>query len=202
MAVSGGVAQSPPKEASPKNIYGATIDGVYKNDFFGLEFEVPKGWLTVDSEESRAAMKIGNDVFKSDDSQANQALEFALERELTILHVSKKPMGSIGNINLILSAMRQPSRAVTPRMVAEATKSALIASPVVKVTNDTRMETIGGKPVAVVDFQVTVSGQTINTRFFAAMVDTYAVTIGYSYTDDVDLAELDKLVRTIKFTKK
>lgn len=202
MAVSGGFSQNPPKEASQKTIYGVTIDGVYKNDFFGLEFEVPKGWLTVDSEESRAAMKIGTDVFKSDDARANQALEFALERELTILHVSKKPMGSIGNINLILNAMRQPSRAVTPRMVAEATKSALIASPVVKVTKDTRMETLGGKPVAVIDFQVTVSGQTINTRFFAAMVDTYAVTIGYSYSDDADLAELDKLVRTIKFTKK
>ena len=52
MAVSGGFSQNPPKEASQKTIYGVTIDGVYKNDFFGLEFEVPTGWLTVDSEES------------------------------------------------------------------------------------------------------------------------------------------------------
>lgn len=194
-------SQSPVK-VEQVDFLGRVSEGVYRNDFLGIEVPVPKGWHLVDQETTSASMQMGLNVLKSKNERSNQALEAATKREVIVLHFAKKPMGSGDNAMFMIGVMKQPSESVLPSMVAEATKSLFLSTTNIKVVQDTRSGIVAGKKFALVDYRLTVNEQTVNIKYYVTMIGSYAVGFSLSYVDDSHLTELEKIVASMKFARK
>ncbi len=186
--------------AATVNFLGNIENHVYKNSFFGLQMSIPQSWIVVDQETTAATSKVGLDMFKSKNEKNNRALQDSVNNEVALLNVAKKPIGSLGNAVFMMATRKQPSAAVTPSMLAEATKSALATSPGLKLTQGLRLRTIAGKQFALLDYTVTANGQTASIKFFATMVRNYSLTFSLSCADEADLPELQKIVESMKFS--
>lgn len=177
---------------------GAIKDGKYTNDFFGLTFQIPVGWQALTYEEMSTAKTIGLEGMKSNEAKTDNALAKAGKAEAVILAISKKPLGSIENAVLAVGAAKQPSSAITPKMVATASRSILLANPKNKSVEDIRIETIGGKQFATFVLDMDLFGNTIRLRYYATMVRSYSLTFSMSNVDP----DLDQLLKTVSFRSK
>lgn len=202
LAVSSGLSQSPDIRGNQIDFLGKVEDSVYTNGYFGLKLPILKNWHLVDQETTSATIQIGADILKSKNERSNKALEDSTKREVVLLHFAKKPIGSIENAMFMMAVLKQPSPSVTPSMVAEATKSVLSKSPNLKVVRNTRIETIASRKFALVDYEITVNGQTAKIKYYATVINGFALTFSLSYVDDTDLIELAKVVEYLKFDGK
>ncbi len=186
--------------AGGPDLSGELSDRVYKNKYFGLTLEVPKGWIISDRETQEATKAVGTEVVKSTDERKNKALQDSFKRETMLLQATKLPIGAMDNAMFVIVANRQMSPAITASMVAEATKSAFSASPALKLLNDTRVETIAGRKFARLDYGININGeQKGKILFYATMHKNYALTFSLSYSDESDLATLQQIVGSFKF---
>lgn len=192
---------APPPPARFDDFLGKSEKGKYQNSYFGFELSYPSNWHVVDQETSRAAIRIGTDVLKGSDQQANKMLVESTETEIVLFHASKKPLGSIGNQSLLMAVQQQPSPSVLPTMVAEATKSLLLNSPGMEVTKDTRKAMIGGREFALVDFKLNVGSQVVLVRYFVTVIRGYALTFSLSLLDGDTPSELDAILSSIRFVR-
>ena len=189
-------------ERSSTAFLGSVNGNEYRNDYFGFGLSFPKGWKVNDQEVTSSVTRAGLDVTKGNNERSNRALEESIKNEVVLLNVTKLPVGALGNAMFMMAVRKQASSAVTPSMVAEATKSAFTGSPTVKVASDTRVVTIAGKKFARVDFGINVNGQTATVLYYVTMIDGFAVTFSLSYADESDLAELDKIRESLNFSSK
>lgn len=199
-------AQQPPKPApapTPSvDFLGKTTDGQYTNNFFGMDLKFPSEWNVVDQETTLATLEIGTDFLKGENERSNRALEASTKREVILFHLSRKPIGSLGNCSFMIAVLKQPSAKVLPAMVAEATKSLLANSPNLRISKDTRTGIVAGKPFAMVDYELTVGEQKLSILYYVTVIKGYAFTFSLTYADDADRKELEKIVSTIRFNLK
>lgn len=181
---------------------GIVSEGGFKNDFFGLELQFPVDWTVIDDETSKVAVEIGTDMFKGDDERSNRALEDSTRKEVVLLHLARKPMGSLENCSFMLGVMKQPNPKVLPAMVAEATKSLLMKSPNLRVIKETRTGAVGGQRVAMVDYEFTVGDQKITILYYVAMVKGYAISFSATYINNEDLKSLEDIISSMRFKTK
>ena len=193
--------QAAAKPAPPASIVGSVEEGKYTNQHFGFSLSFPKGWIVADQEVTSTAKAVGSDIVAGTDEKKNKAIKDSMAKEVVLLNLMKKPLGAFGNAMFMMVATRQASPKVTPSMVAEATKSVFSSSPALKLTGDTQVKTIVGRQFALLDYEITVNERTVKSKFHVTMVGTYALTFSLSYTEDEDLAELQKIVDSIRFVK-
>ncbi|HRJ89443.1 MAG TPA: hypothetical protein PLN05_14440 [Pyrinomonadaceae bacterium] len=201
-------AQAPQKPAakgdSKTGVLGHAADGRYRNDLFGLELKYPADWHVVDQETTAAVLDIGTDFLKGDNQRSNNELESSIKQEVVLFHLTRKPMGSIGNCVFMLAVQKQPSPKVLPKMVAEATKSLLVNSPNLKVARDTRTAMITGRQFAMIDFEMTVGEQKVIILYYVTVTKGYALSYSLTFADtaDADRLALENIARSITFDKK
>lgn len=193
-------AQTVVKPPTQSAILGSLQDGNYKNDFLGFSLKVPKDWIVADQETTAAAAKIGTDTLKGKDQRDNKLVEESIRLSITLLNVTKKPVGASENAAFVLVVNKQSSSGYTPAMIAEATKSVLDSSPVLKLTADTRVKTVGGRNFALLDYEINANGQRANTKFYVTMIRDYSLSFSLSYVNDSDLVLLEKIVETMQFS--
>lgn len=175
---------------------GAIEDGQYNNNFFGLSFRIPNGWKTLTYAEMNAAKTVGVDGMKSNDAKADGALDKAVKAETVVVAISRKPLGAVENSVLAVGVAKQPSAAITPKMVAEASRSILLANPKNKSIGETRLETIGGKQFATFVVDLDLYGNVIRLRYYVTIVRGYSLTFNMSNSDP----ELDECLKSVKFS--
>jgi len=190
------------KPVDPADFPGKLIDGRYTNRYFDLELDVPPGWLLMNSEEVEATRQIGTDGLKTNSDRVNRLLDDASKGEVVLLALSKKPLGSIENSAFAIGVAKQPSSAITARMVAEASKSLLLKNAANKLLKDITVETIAGKSFASFELTLGMYGQSVPLKYYATMVGEYSLTISLSAGDSLDLKAMDTSLRSIRFVRK
>lgn len=184
------------------DLLGSVKDGVYRNSYFAFELNVPKGWTVIDHETSVAAMRVGVDVVKGKNKTSNRALEDSIGKEVVLLNVTKKPMGALQNAMFMMAVSKQPSKHVTPSMVAEATKSLFASSPTLKLSEDVEIRTVAGKKFACMEFVIKVGDQSATIKYYVTVIDEFALSFSLSYADAADFPELNKILDSLSFSAK
>ncbi len=187
---------------SAADILGVVQNGNYSNKYFGFELRFPTTWSVLDQEETEATMRMGSEFLKGDDGQPNRLLDESLKTEIILLQVSKKPLGAVENAMFLMAIQKQPSNAVLPKMVAEATKSVLIKSTNIRVVKDTNERLIGGKRFALVDYEIDVGAEIVIVRTFVTVIKGYALSFSLSRPLSLSAPDLEKIADSITFTAK
>lgn len=184
-------------------IEGVFQDGVYKNEALGFELTIPAKWHVAEKEERDAAADAGRKEFKTGNKAADAVIDKSKNTESLTMMVSKKPVGAIQNAAFGFSLTKEPSELVTPKMVAEGSKSVFLASPKITLVKDVSIVNISGHQFATFDMDIDSAMGKQHLRVFTAMVKQYALTFALTYWDnDDDLRVMEDSLKTIKFTQK
>jgi hypothetical protein len=187
---------------SAADILGVAKDGNYTNKYFGFELKFPTTWSVLDQEETEATKKMGSEFLKGDDGRPNRLLDESLKTEMVLLQISKKPIGAVENAMFVMAIQKQPSSAVLPKMVAEATKSVMLKSANILVVKDTNERMIGGKRFALVDYEIEVGAVIVSVRTFVTVIKGYALSFSLSKPSTLLEPDLEKIADSISFTAK
>jgi hypothetical protein len=190
------------KAGETTQIKGFVSNGVYKNSFFGFELVLPKDWQVLGDEDTVAATGLTSEVLKTDNVNANKAIDRSFDLSTSLLFVSKEPLGAIENASLALSSARQPSKYVTAKMVLEATKSLLLKNPSTKLITDTQKVNIGGRDFQTMELEIQVRDVRVKVKYFMIMIREYSITAAISALDPKSWKVLDESVRSIAFDSK
>lgn len=201
-------AQGPPPKPAPpatsssseKDLFGSVKDGIYRNGFLGFEVRVPEGWLVLSRAETDIAKEVGGEGLKSGSAAYDKELDEALENELVVLTLAKKPLGTPGNSAIAFGITKQPA-GVTPRMVAEESKSILLGNPKGKLVRDVQVETISGNAFARFDVELGIYGDRIPLRYYVTMVRSYSLTVSISSLDAAAVEIMETTLRSIAFKR-
>ena len=180
---------------------GSLVGRQYRNDFLKFELQIPSGWVQMNTSEVDAAKKIGVDGQTGQDAKFNQALEEATNREVIILALGKKPMGSPKNSAMAIGMFKQKSASFLPKMIAEASKSLFVSNEKNKIVRDISIEKIDGKDFATMDLELELYGQKVPMRMYYTMIGSYSISVSMSYSDDESLDAMVASLRTLKFVK-
>jgi hypothetical protein len=193
--------RTPPKPTAP-DLKGSVTNGIYTNKYFGFEMTLPKEWMSLESEDSKAAVNMTAEATKSGNRNANSVIDNAVDSSTIILFYAKHPLGAIENPSIGIAAAKQPSKFVTSKMILEATKSAYLKNPKTTVTKEIRFETFDGRQFAAIDFELEMPAARVPLTILVLMVHGYSLTFSLSAQDAESKERIEMALQSIKFLAK
>ena len=196
------LAQKPKAKAAPKPAAAAQTRvelgklsfNIYTNDFFGLKFEFPAGWLVGDNVLEEQLKQISQAEIKAANPQMQKSLNRAADRVTILLGGYKAMPGTPANASLRIAVESLQSlpqvktgRDYFTRLFA--TFKAMKMPDVFKYS-DVKTETIDNIPL---DYIETSSGNN-KKRMYATVRRGYAVLMTISYYEDADLETLHRVL--------
>ena len=193
-----------PKEATP---FGRSRveGGVFSNDFFGISFSLPKGWLVLNADDNKKILDTGKELVGQGASETKKNLmESSIARTGFLVNAAKyQPGTSRPEFNALLMSMteRVPSALVKNGgdYIAQMQR-VLEGSPAkIELSGPTRVVNLDGVPFTVADAKMTVGMAVMAQRYYVTISKGYALVITYMYMDEADLKTFDEVLTTVKF---
>ena len=198
------VAQ-PPRPAAQNTLDRGRLEaGVYTNDYLGVSFTVPQGWVTQDVAERQAIIDAGRKMLEDSNAKDKAAIEASMNRTVFLLSISKHPLGvpSPGfNAQLSCLAERVPTAVIKTgdEYLAEMKRVAQATSASMEWTGPVRRVLVGEVAFATTDAKLSVGAGSVAQRHYVTVRKGYAVLLTYSYLDEADLKAFDELIKSMKF---
>ena len=179
--------------------------GALSNDFFGISFDVPKGWTVLGVAENKAAMEAGRQIVEEGASEKKKAgIEASINRVGVLLNAAKNPPGAPNqsfNALLLCMAERIPTAVIKtgPDYFSAMQRIFVGTAAKMELTSPLRAQRVGGVAFTVADVQSTIGAGVAAQRYYITLSKGYALVIVYTYFDDADLKTLDEVISSIKF---
>lgn len=195
-------AQTTPVPEEP--IFGKFETGKYQNKFFGFSINVPADWVMPPGEIVAAARTLGIDSFKTEKKEHDTRLQNAARTDISLFTIAEpSPFQTSQTALISVAAQKQSDPKISAETVMNATKSLLLASPKIRLVKDVAYQPLGGKRLPMIELSInTGPGPDIKQRLFVIIIRGYAVSIGAAFTDDQTMARVEKVLNTLKFTRK
>lgn len=187
---------------TPAELLGTIEKDRYANKFFKFEMAIPEAWIVAESEERKAITKIGLEAIKTGDVRADTLIADGAKKEVTLLFVTEKPLGSLDNGALGMSVTKLPVKGYTPTFLTETFKSAMLKNRKNTLVKDVSIQYIGGRPWGDTLLDIDFFGQVVHTNYFVTVIDEFALVVTMSYQNPKHLEKMDAAFRGIKFTDK
>jgi hypothetical protein len=194
------VAEPPkaaPRPADP--IYGKFENNTYSNAPIGFSLQPPAGWSVADitpSAERRAAVR---EMLQSDDKELNESIDRSIDVEKIIFKLSRKPAGSPANAMFSVSAGKYPPGSGSLDANTLATRNAFENSGMNSKIEPTRSKVFGRVKANILDMRSMIGETEVRQRVYLFANRGYALSIVFSYIDEIDLLAMEQAMATLKF---
>lgn len=204
------------KEPTPANIkeiegfdYGRMRNNTYINTFFNIKMDVPKDWQIQDDAQKKELMDAGRDaVLKNKNDEKVKAAIKASEVTSANLFTAFAPIQDTVpfNHNLIILAenVGQFAFEVTPEVYLANANKTLRSSglDIIQMDNSYTKKTLNGKDFYEMNIVNHVQGLNIHQSYLVTIEKGFALGFIYSYLDDTQKAEIEKVINTLRPYKK
>jgi hypothetical protein len=194
-----GVAEKPTDALAQK-----LDENTYVNAQFALTVTAPEGWFVADSELTQGVMDAGKDLMTADtDARTKAMIEASLKRSRNIFAFMQHPPGAPVDSNASIMAVAE-NASFTPGIKTgrdyffHMKKLMEQTSAAAEVVGEYKSRKIGGQSFDRMDLKMTVMGQPVLQRVYAARHDEWVVILIQAYQTDEQLAELDKVLDSVK----
>lgn len=190
--------------AAPVPDLGKIQGSTYKNDYFGMTFEIPENWQVQDRETIEQIQQNGNDIISGDNKDLKDSLAQSSKITYNLFMVSKYAPGSaeLSNVAFQCVAEKLSSGAniKTGKDYLESARK-LMESSKLKYTfnNDIKKITIDNVEFYEMDASVKIGYVTANMNFYATISKGYALSFSSSYFTQEGLKTTEDLLKAIKF---
>ncbi len=189
------VSQAPAAKPIGTGVYGDIKNGLYTNSVFRFQIQFPREWIVLENDEARELMKAGIKVAELNEKELEKKQKF----RVALLSLLKKPIGSLGNATVALSAMKQPSGSVNPLDLAYIVRKSLQTSPALKFEGEPSTLRIAGKPFATFNYRAIVGDRSTTGKYFVTMSGSYSITLFISNESADDDAIVQEVINSFKF---
>jgi hypothetical protein len=86
---------------------GRVVDGVYRNEFLGFRYTVPRGWTVHGEETQKVIMEAGKEIAAGEDQAKKRLVEAASKRTFQLLTVFEYPLGTPNKTNRGIQMMAE-----------------------------------------------------------------------------------------------
>jgi hypothetical protein len=180
---------------------GSLDNGVYSNSFFGFKFKVPENVTVLNRAEIAIFKNAGADLIKANNERNGKAINDSFDKEVILVNLANKPLGSSDNSILVVGTRKQPA-GVTANMILAETVKLLSPTGKFKVTKILSDPKIGGKAFAGMEFATEVNGQNLNQRMFVHIRRGYSLVVAITFISADGLKAIEKITDGIEFFEK
>lgn len=184
------------------SFFGGVKDNVYKNDFFGFKMDSPSQVYLLNQDQITTVREGGQKILVTENKKNNKQIEESIKQEFTLYTAGEKPFGTEKNSSLSITVRKQPSREIKSEMVVTATKNLFLANPKIQLVQNTKNINLGGANFSTLELQLNFVETPINQKIYITMRRRYALTFVLTYTSSNSLRLFEKLIQSLKFTKK
>lgn len=184
---------------------GRLEGGTYTNDFFGVSFNTPPGWVAQDAAMKQRILDTGKDIVgQGAPEKKAEGIEASLKRTHFLLSVSKydlsKPPPDF-NALIMCMAERVPSAVIRTGEDYIASMIAMTEGTAAKIelTGPVRTERLGGVPFAAADAKLTTPAAVAAQKYYVMIKGGYAFMLGYTYVDEADAKAFADVIKSVKF---
>lgn len=199
------------KSESKKKLDIGTFEGnTYKNDYFGLELNIPEGWTILDEATKAELLGASSELLAGDDSAKEKQIDLSLEKTLYYVLSFKHPMtyqeGFNPNFMCLSEQISKLQGVVNQIKIGEdylnASKELLLETGMpYSFDKEIYQEDVGGKSFYVMEVTLDYSPMIITQKYYATLLDQdrYAFAFVVSYSTDEEKAEVESIIKTVKF---
>lgn len=181
-----------------------TMEGrTWTHDYFGLRVRIPEDWHIFDDAEKAMVTSAGTDLVAGDDQNMRRQLEAAAPRTLTLLGVSRHPLGTPVSFNpnvVIMSeriggfpGIRSASDYVS--LMRQTLEQSQIQVSFEGTESNVRL---GPLPADRMASTIQMGLMQIRQRTYVALKGDYVLIATLAYTDDEQLAALEEFCASIE----
>lgn len=195
----------PPKEVSTNDLpdAGSVKDGIYTNDYFGMEVTVPEGWRVADEESSRQLNRQAAEVMAGDSQDMQKRLRRAEGQTINLFTIAKylRPEGAGKSVSVRGAAEPVPAGLIETgedyldqvrRLLERTAVKPEFDGPVTK-------EMIGGAEFATMHLRMNYYGTVATQKLSATIRKGHAIILTRAYLDEEGARAVEEVMKTIKF---
>ena len=188
--------------------YGSVKDGRYTNKFFDIQMDVPKDWDVQSQAENDAIMEEGKNMVAGDNKNMKAALKASEINTAGLLTVFKDKPGTTATFNpsimLVAENLKNAPGVKTGKEYLFHSRKLMLAGQMQynHIDEDFAKREINGWEFYTMNVSANYSGVTVNQVYLATVKDGFALGLIYSYADEAQKAELEKLINTVDYYKK
>ena len=188
--------------------YGSVKDGRYTNKFFDIQMDVPKDWDVQSQAENDAIMEEGKNMVAGDNKNMKAALKASEINTAGLLTVFKDKPGTTPTFNpsimLVAENLKNAPGVKTGKEYLFHSRKLMLAGQMQynHIDEDFAKREINGWEFYTMNVSANYSGVTVNQVYLATVKDGFALGLIYSYADEAQKAELEKLINTVDYYKK
>lgn len=184
--------------------YGVVKDSVYQNEYFGLAVGLPPDWSVQDQVARQKLMDMGGKMAAGDDKNLKAALKASEMTTVNLFAAFKHPVGSpvLCNPNIMCLAERvrhMPGIKRGKDYLFHSKRMLESSQMQVSFPSEMTTETIGGLEFGVLHTEMSMAGMTIRQKYYAAIMEGYAMVFIVSFTTDEEESSLQDILATVTF---
>lgn len=180
---------------------GKVENGTFKNEYFGMSFQIPKDWKVQDTAALNELQEAGKEAIAGDDKSKQKQLDLAELKVINMLMTTKFPMDEVElNPSIITNAEKvSKSQVKTSKDYLESSKKLLVQSQMPYEFKDITSVKVGGKDFDVLEATISGDGVSLTQKFYSTLNKGYAINLIVTYVDDESKAEIDKFIESVSF---
>jgi hypothetical protein len=193
-----------PKQTNPENFdYGRIENGVYKNNYFGMEVPIPPTWVVQNKEQIEKMFKMAQDSASAVNKDYKLSMTPSQLTSGSLLVVYRDTVGSTTEFNPGISIGFEnvgKSPGLVGKDVLIAAKNAMDKSNLgYQYDDDMPIIKIGGKDFYKMTVHTTSNGSPLTEEYIAGIQKGFALFFVMPYAGDEQKDDLYKIINGIKF---
>jgi len=183
--------------------YGTVANNKYTNKFFDVEMDVPAGWDIQDQEQRDAMMKEGQEAAAGDNIVMKARMKASEVNSANLLTVYEHKIGAAVEYNpsfmLVAENLKNFPAIKTGDQYLDNAKKLLTnsAMKITKIDDKYTKRTINGIDFYTMDVTMDVESYPVHQKYMATIKDGFALGFIYSYSNEAQKAQLEKVTNSI-----
>lgn len=192
------------KSAAEEIDFGTTENSVYSNTYFGLAITIPAEWSIQDQESRERITKMGEDIISGDDKNLGAVIKASELQTLNLLMAFKHPLGAPVTFNPSMACVAERIRDMPgikrgSDYLFHARKALESSQMDFSFPNDISTEKLGGVDFDIMHVQISLLGNTVQQKYYAAVIKDYALSFIASFSTEDESAIMNKILKSINF---
>ena len=186
--------------------YGEIEDGIYKNDYFNMSIEVPKGWAV----QSQAALKEltdrGGELIAGDDENLKAVLSESDKQTVRMFAFFKYEQGAPVDFNPSIAAVAErvihmPGIKRGSDYLFHVRKLLQAGQVQYSFPKEIYTKDISGVSFDVMPAEISLANMVVYQEYYAARIKDYVLGFVLTYSNESELNELNQVIGMLKFTE-
>jgi hypothetical protein len=184
--------------------FGTIDNSVYRNKYFGLTITIPTEWSIQDQESREQVMETGTEIVAGDDKNLKAVVKASELRTVNLLIAFEHPVGAPVAFNPGIACVAEQIRHMPgikrgSDYLFHARKILESSQMDVTFPEDISTENLGGIEFDILHVQISLLGNTIQQKYYVAVMKDYALSFIVSYMTEKESEAIGKALDSINF---